>query len=762
MINLFDYATKELDQDAFFCWLFSWLKPEYRQLEMHKHAKKFLLGVTPDNIQDEIRNIQKVEIKMQYRNIDFILLINDKLVYAFEDKTDTTEHDGQLTRYKEAIARDHSLKNYTSIFTFIKSNTVVGEEYKKVSQKGYSVVDIEKIFSLLSENVNNSIYTDYFESIKNKIKNIRGIGQADVDTKNKFKSRILNEKRHDNIPLPGLFDYATKELSQDAFFCWLFEWVHDDYKGLPVYEYAIKLLSYITPDNLKDKIKNIQKLEIKKQYKRIDFIVIINDELIYMFEDKVRTTEHDNQLERYKKTISKDFPGCTPICVYLKTNIVWPEEIEIVKAKDFLVLDIYKIREILRGTCNNNIYMDFLQTLDSRIGEIEAFDKEDINDWNYDNWIGFVYNVSKQVRYEVFDTFHRNAAWWFVMSWIKKFRGYDNIDVALEINTKQFVVKVYLWNEAREIAEKCMEVIEKDLDFITQQFQKYNPRITGRTGKHSITIFSIPNFIKTKNGNKPDMEKALAFIKQVQDEFDIIVPDRSNSNLPKEKLVFPQPAEKKNEDSLQENTGKTTPKKAKTDVPAASNKQRNKTTTNRAIDPMHQPGYNSFENIAVSDWEIKDWINFIKRLETRVRYTNSGRRNTHFWFIMSVIKSFGGNPHTDIGLEINTRQLVIKLYVNDDIQDPDKQRDFRRQQRTEIERYLTGIRDGFQEEYNTRYLTFTGRSVIIFEIPDFPITRNGQRIDMEKTIELIEKVRSKFEIVVPKWSNKLIEDRNKC
>ena len=759
MINLFDYATKELDQDAFFCWLFSWLKPEYRQLEMHKHAKKFLLGVTPDNIQDEIQDIQKVEIKMQYRNIDFILLINDKLVYAFEDKTNTTEHDGQLTRYKEAIARDRSLKNYTPIFTFIKSNTVVGEEYKKVSQEGYSVVDIENIFSLLSENVNNSIYTDYFASIQNKIKNIRGIGKADVDTENKFKSRILNEKRHDNIPLPSLFDYATKELSQDAFFCWLFEWVHDDYQGLPVYEYAIKLLSYITPAGLKDKIKNIKKVEIKRQYRRIDFIVIINDELIYMFEDKVKTTEHDNQLERYKKTISKDFPHCTPIYVYLKTSIVWSEERKIVEAQNFLVLDIYKIREILRETCNNNIYMDFLQTLDCRIGEFEAFDKKDIQNWTYDNWMGFVYAVSKQVRYEVFDTFHDNAAWWFVMSWIKKFRGYDNIDVALEINTKQFVVKVYLWNEAREIAEKCMEVIEKDLDFITQQFQKYNPRITSRTGKHSITIFSIPNFIKTKNGNKLDMEKTLAFIKQVQDEFDIIVPERSNSNLPKEKLEFPQPVQKKNEVPSKENVVKSTKEKAKTDVPEASNKQRNKTPTNRAIDPMHQPGHNSFENIAVSSWEVKDWINFIRRLETRVRYTDSGKHITQFWFIMSVIKSFGGNHHTDIGLEINTKKLVIKLYVNDKITDRNKKTAFQRQQRNSIERYLTGIRDEFQE-YHTQYYTRTGRSVIIFEILNFPITRDGQKIDMEKTIELIKKVRSKFESVVPKWSNKLIEDRN--
>lgn len=223
--------------------------------------------------------------------------------------------------------------------------------------------------------------------------------------------------------------------------------------------------------------------------------------------------------------------------------------------------------------------------------------------------------------------------------------------------------------------------------------------------------------------------------------------------------VFPQPAEKKNESSLQENTGKIAKEKANTYVPETSNKQRNKTTTNRAIDPMHQSGYTSFENIAVSDWEVQDWINFIERLKTRVRYTDFGKHITQFWFIMSVIKSFGGNPHTDIGLEINTKKLVIKLYVNDKITDRNKKTAFQRQQRNSIERYLTGIRDEFQE-YNIKYHKKTGRSVIIFEIMDFPITRDGQRIDMEKIIELIEKVRSKFEIVVPKWSNKLIEDRN--
>lgn len=552
MINLFDYATKELDNDAFFCWLFSWLKPEYRQLDMHRHAKNFLIGLTPDNIQNEIQDIQKVEIKRQYKNIDFILLINDKLVYVFEDKIRTKEHDNQLTKYKEAITRDRSLKNYTPVFTFLKADIVSDVERKEVTQKGYSVVDREKIFSLLSEKSNNSIYTDYFTSLQKRIKNtlLTDNSHVDTETKNQFKNRILTEKRYDTILLPSLFDYATKELSQDAFFCWLFEWLHDDYKGLPVYTYAIKLLSYITPNNLKDKIKNIQTVEIKKQYKNIDFIVIINDELIYTFEDKIYTREHDNQLEKYKEFIAKVFPDYIPVYVYLKTNLVWPEEIELVSAKHFLVLDIYKIRKILRGTCNNNIYMDFLKTLDRHIAEIEAFEKEDIDKWTYDNWMGFIYSVSKHVRYEDFNIFHENAAWWFIMSWIKNFKDYANIDIGLEINTKQFVVKLYLWNEARDIPEKCKILVKDDLDFITQRFKKYNPKSTSRTGKHSITIFSIPNFIKTKNGNKLDMEKTLAFIKQVQHEFDIIVLERSKSNLSAKKLIIDQPVDKTIESSL--------------------------------------------------------------------------------------------------------------------------------------------------------------------------------------------------------------------
>lgn len=140
MINLFDYATKELDNDAFFCWLFSWLKPEYRQLDMHRHAKNFLIGLTPDNIQNEIQDIQKVEIKKQYKNIDFIVIINDELIYTFEDKIYTREHDNQLEKYKEFIAK--VFPDYTPVYVYLKTNLVWPEEIELVSAKHFLVLDI--------------------------------------------------------------------------------------------------------------------------------------------------------------------------------------------------------------------------------------------------------------------------------------------------------------------------------------------------------------------------------------------------------------------------------------------------------------------------------------------------------------------------------------------------------------------------------------------------------------------------------------------
>ena len=60
MNNLFDFATKELSQDAFLCWLINWLNYKKENIELYNTAKKFInLIINKINIDDFEINILK-------------------------------------------------------------------------------------------------------------------------------------------------------------------------------------------------------------------------------------------------------------------------------------------------------------------------------------------------------------------------------------------------------------------------------------------------------------------------------------------------------------------------------------------------------------------------------------------------------------------------------------------------------------------------------------------------------------------------------
>lgn len=136
-------------------------------------------------------------------------------------------------------------------------------------------------------------------------------------------------ERINHLDLPNLFDYATKELSQDAFLCWALEW--KNISGHEMSEFAHLLLeSFINKSVYEDKIDplDIEKVELIRQYKNIDILVLakLRSGLILpiIIEDKTDTSEHDNQLDRYREIIIEeytDFPE--PICIYYKTGFIF-------------------------------------------------------------------------------------------------------------------------------------------------------------------------------------------------------------------------------------------------------------------------------------------------------------------------------------------------------------------------------------------------------------------------------------------------------
>ncbi len=108
--NLFNYATSELSQDAFICWLAAWADPQWQDADpaLHQAGQDFIASmirkVRPDY---DAVSLKSVDIKRQADKLDVLIEVNkampDKLAILVEDKTHTSNHSDQLNRYHAQI-----------------------------------------------------------------------------------------------------------------------------------------------------------------------------------------------------------------------------------------------------------------------------------------------------------------------------------------------------------------------------------------------------------------------------------------------------------------------------------------------------------------------------------------------------------------------------------------------------------------------------------------------------------------------------------
>ncbi len=107
--NLFDYATKELSQDAVICWLLAWAgaagedhedQPGEDLRRCGRALVKALFSKWRDRGDVELGGDVRVEVLHQERNIDVAARVDGRHVLLIEDKTDTGAHDNQLAKYR--------------------------------------------------------------------------------------------------------------------------------------------------------------------------------------------------------------------------------------------------------------------------------------------------------------------------------------------------------------------------------------------------------------------------------------------------------------------------------------------------------------------------------------------------------------------------------------------------------------------------------------------------------------------------------------
>src|ERR1022692_3119133 len=87
---------------------------------------------------------------------------------------------------------------------------------------------------------------------------------------------------------PNLFSFATSELSLDAFVCWLASWADPKFATLnpPLHATAVNFVTRLIELGKGSKPSKMQEIRALRQEKYIDVLLLVNDNVAIIIEDK--------------------------------------------------------------------------------------------------------------------------------------------------------------------------------------------------------------------------------------------------------------------------------------------------------------------------------------------------------------------------------------------------------------------------------------------------------------------------------------------
>jgi len=221
---------------------------------------------------------------------------------------------------------------------------------------------------------------------------ILGRGCWDPYTGNHDVSKLLENARDSEaayLEAPNLFEFATSELSQDAFLCWFISWSQETHRSMnkPLHEAAVDFVSMVFNDH-QYPVPTIRKINITRQFQSLDVLAIVNDTYAILIEDKTFTKNHSDQLNRYREAVTKACPKLIQLPVYYK--IADQSHYQSVEAAGYIPFLRDRMLQVLnRGKekgVTHPIYLDYLSYLTKLDHKVNAFKSELISNWEAFAW----------------------------------------------------------------------------------------------------------------------------------------------------------------------------------------------------------------------------------------------------------------------------------------------------------------------------------------------------------------------------------------
>ncbi|WP_419393913.1 PD-(D/E)XK nuclease family protein [Cytobacillus praedii] len=311
---------------------------------------------------------------------------------------------------------------------------------------------------------------------------------------------------------PNIFQFATSELSQDAFLCWLMSWCEQPFQmhDRALNEASIDFISIIF--NLhKIPVPNIDSIEITRQFESLDILAIVNNKYAILVEDKTFTKDHSNQLMRYRDAVKKEYPALIQLPIYYKisdqSHYRSPESAGYIPFKRKMMLEILK-RGIKNGV-QHPIFVDYYRHLQQLENKISAFRSKPIEEWDAFAWQGFYQELQKEINGNWGYVSNKKGGFWGFWWKSAMFEPYS-----LQLEQRRLCVKM----KAAEIEDKVpLRSAKKALKYILESsenrdlFLQKPSRL--RTGK-TMTIAERDNYLYTKSDGTIDMDRIIEELKK--------------------------------------------------------------------------------------------------------------------------------------------------------------------------------------------------------------------------------------------------------
>ena len=198
---------------------------------------------------------------------------------------------------------------------------------------------------------------------------------------------------------PNIFDYATSELSQDAFLSWIIKWADkeycDDKKMNQCGKEIVEKLSHKKIPATKEYTVDVYKQYTISNGQKMDLWITFNEfekdpkkeKYSLVIEDKVDTSFHDSQLKNYRKEAEdwcKENNVKKSYYCYYKSGFLSEAErkmVETVYSKgNWKAVSVYDILPILKEYTENPIIEDYVNYFSANKIDLndEKLNKEDL------------------------------------------------------------------------------------------------------------------------------------------------------------------------------------------------------------------------------------------------------------------------------------------------------------------------------------------------------------------------------------------------